>query len=83
MIELTDLLRQAIDANPNEPVRMIDPKMKKGYFLVSEEVYERLQQSLIDEIQPGDAYPAIDSAFREGWDDPKMDDYDRYDELKR
>jgi len=29
------------------------------------------------------AYPAIDQAFAEGWADPKLDDYDRYEELKR
>jgi len=30
-----------------------------------------------------DAYPAIDEAFRPNWDDPKMTDYDRYEELKK
>jgi hypothetical protein len=31
-----------------------------------------------DGIDPADAYPAIDRAFAAGWDDPKMDDYDRF-----
>ena len=36
-----------------------------------------------DDFHPGEAYPAIDRAFAEGWGDPKMDDYDRYEELKK
>jgi hypothetical protein len=28
------------------------------------------------------AYPLIDESFREGWDAPGMDDYDRYEQLK-
>jgi hypothetical protein len=31
----------------------------------------------IDDLQPGDIYPAVDKAFAPGWTDPKMDDYDR------
>lgn len=30
-----------------------------------------------------EAYPAIDRAFADGWNDPRMDDYDRYDDLAR
>jgi hypothetical protein len=40
------------------------------------------QQTPDDDFHPHDAYPAIDRAFAEGWDDPNMGDYDRYDELK-
>jgi hypothetical protein len=40
------------------------------------------QQAPDDDFHPPDTYPAIDRAFAEGWDGPKMDDYDRYDELK-
>ena len=44
-------------------------------------VYDRLKVLLEQDYQPRDAYAAIDRAFAEGWDDPKMDDYDRYEEL--
>jgi hypothetical protein len=33
-----------------------------------------------DGPDPRDAYSAIDRAFAEGWNDPKMDDYDGRDE---
>lgn len=29
------------------------------------------------------AYPLIDESFREGWQAPGMEDYDRYEEFKR
>jgi hypothetical protein len=29
------------------------------------------------------AYPAIDEAWKEDWDDPKMAEYDNYEEHKR
>ena len=29
------------------------------------------------------AYPLIDESFREGWEAPGMEDYDRYEELKK
>ncbi len=28
-------------------------------------------------------YPSIDESFREGWEAPGMEDYDRYEELKK
>jgi hypothetical protein len=50
--------------------------------LVRKEVYQRLQAALSDNLAPSEAYPAIDRAFAPGWSDPKMDDYDRYEELR-
>jgi hypothetical protein len=41
------------------------------------------QKPLDGELHPRDAYAAIDRTFAEGWNDPKMDDYDRYETLKR
>jgi len=29
------------------------------------------------------AYPLIDESFREGWEAPGMEDYDRYEEFKK
>ena len=43
-------------------------------------VYERLKDLLQDDCHPREAYPAIDRAFAEGWNDPKIDDYDHFDE---
>jgi hypothetical protein len=40
------------------------------------------ENDINDDWDPSVAYAAIDDAFSEGWSDPKMDDYDRYEELK-
>ncbi|MBW3596074.1 MAG: hypothetical protein KY475_02235 [Planctomycetes bacterium] len=44
------------------------------------DAYERVR-ALLD-FDPAQAYPAIDEAWREGWDDSKMADYDRYEEFR-
>jgi len=81
MIELTQEQQQelALSAVP----RLVDPQTKKTYVLISEDVYERLKALLGEDFHPREAYPAVDRAFAEGWDHPKMNDYDRYEELKR
>jgi hypothetical protein len=63
--------------------RVFDPEARKTYVLISEAAYERFKEFFGDEIHPTEAYPAVDRAFAEGWNDPKMDDYDRYEELKK
>ncbi len=77
MIVLTQEQRQEL-SHP-EPI-VIDPQTKAEYVLVPREVYARLRSALGDDLTPRDAYPAIDRAFAPGWEDPKMDDYDRYEE---
>lgn len=81
MIELTEQQRQEI-GEATKPVRVIDPASKREFFLVRAEVFARLQAALGD-IDPRDAYPAVDRAFAPDWDDPKMADYDNYDQHKR
>jgi hypothetical protein len=79
MIELTPEQREEL--TQPEPT-VVDPTTKEEYILVRKEVSERLRAALVDEFQVPDAYPAIDRAFAPGWDDQKMDDYDRYEELR-
>jgi hypothetical protein len=76
---VTDERLRAVAAQPNEPVRLIDPHTSRGYVLLSVEAYDRL----VADFNPADAYAAIDRAFAEGWNDPRMDDYDRYEELRK
>jgi hypothetical protein len=45
--------------------------------LLREDLYERMQALLDLEA----TYPLVDETFREGWEAPGMEDYDRYDEL--
>ena len=80
MIELNDQLRRELAAAGGVPLRLTDPESKKEYVLLEADVFDQLRG---DDFQPSQAYAAIDRAFAEGWSDPKMDDYDRYEELKR
>src|SRR5215510_11932812 len=81
MIELTQEQQQALDQQA-EPLRMVDPRTKTVYVLVREDLYGRVQ-GLLDDIDPSDTYEALDAVFREDWDNPKMADYDRYEEHKK
>jgi hypothetical protein len=80
MIELTEQQRQELTLA--EPV-FVDPETKQEYVLVRKELYVRLRGLLDDDFHPREAYTAIDRSFAEGWSDAKMDDYDRYEQIKR
>jgi hypothetical protein len=84
MPELSRDLQQIIDAHPGLPPRVVDPRTNKTYVLVSAEQYERIKALLEQDDKLSDTYPAqMESAMRAGWGDPAMDDYDRYDELRK
>lgn len=78
MIELTSEQRKELAQS--EPTVM-DPETKAAYILVRKEVYDRLKTLLSgDEEWAEAAYAAAMEVFaREGWDDPRMDAYDRLD----
>src|SRR5581483_6034259 len=80
-IQLTEEQRLALQSG-GATTRLVDPVTQTAYVLVRADTYARLQALLGEEIDVRDAYPAIDRAFAEGWNDPRMDDYDRYEELK-
>ena len=42
-IELTSDQRQALEAQPDEPLRVVDPQTKATYVLLRTELYERLK----------------------------------------
>ncbi len=81
-IQLTPEQHEVIAHNDAAPVRAIDPQTQAEYVLVPADVFARVQALFDAEFQPHDAYPAIDRAFAEGWSDRRMDEYDRYEELK-
>jgi hypothetical protein len=82
-IELTKDLQAMIDAHPESPPEIVDPRTNRTYVLVSAEQYERVKALLEQDENLSDTYPAqMESAMRAGWADPAMDDYDRYDELR-
>ena len=83
-LELTKDLQQIIDADPHAAPRMVDPRTNKAYVLVSAEQYERIKALLEQDDNLSDTYPAqMAAAMRAGWDDPAMDDYDRYDDHRK
>jgi hypothetical protein len=74
----------AIAADPDRPVRLVDPQSSRTYILLRAEEYERIQAMLEDDFSIRDTYKAqLRSALRAGWDDPAMDDYNDYDEAFR
>jgi hypothetical protein len=78
MLELNEPLQQALDARPDEPIRLIDPRTREVYVLLRADAYERLKGALYDdsEIDIRDAYPLMDEvAGKQGWNDPEMDSY--------
>jgi hypothetical protein len=77
MINLTPEQRQLLQQG-TEPPLLLDPETKREYVLVGVELYQRLKE-LLGEIDPRDTYPLLHRALSdEGWDDPRMDEYNRY-----
>lgn len=64
------------------PVPLIPPGVGEECVLVRRDVYQRVSQ-LLEDFPPEQAYPAIDEAWREGWDDPKMAEYDDYERHRK
>ena len=80
---LTEDQRHALTEHPEGPICLVDPVSNRLYVLLSAEKYEQVRALLDKEFHPSEAYGAIDRAFAEGWNAPGMDDYDRYEEIKR
>lgn len=83
-VELTEEQRQLLRMAAGEPLRLRDPATREEYVLLRAPVYERMKNLLYEDADadPSRAYPLIDEAFRAGWDDPRMAEYDRYEEHK-
>lgn len=83
MTHLPPELQQTLDRHADSPPRLIDPRTNKAYVLLAAEQYERIQ-TLLEQDGLEETYPAqVDAAMRAGWGEAPMDDYDRYDELRR
>lgn len=82
MIELTEEQRQELDAA--DVPRVLDPRTRKTYILVSEDMYERLQALLVPARIPILEQRALlrSAGLRAGWDDPAMDVYDREEDAQ-
>jgi hypothetical protein len=75
---LTNEQRELMIRSGGRPFELVDPESNEHYVLIRAEEYEQLRTAL-GESDPRDLYPALHQALREeGWDDPRMDDYNRY-----
>jgi hypothetical protein len=83
MIELTKAQHEELVANTSNVVRVVDPLTNAEYMLLPAETYAHLSGMIDVGFHVSDTYRAVDEALAELWSDPKMDDYDRYEELKK
>jgi hypothetical protein len=86
MIELTEQQRQAIEQARERPPTIVDPATNTAYVLVRKDLYERLLGGPYDDTEISDEelrYRLARSSPANGWEEPGMDAYDRYDEERK
>ena len=83
MIELTKDQHDELASNGKDTAKVIDPVTNTEYVLVPVEVFARLSGMVDVDFHINEAYPAMSRAFADLWTDPDMDDYDRYEEIKK
>jgi hypothetical protein len=83
MIELTEEQSKAIKDVAELPPVAIDRRTNTPYVLLRQDIYERLKGLIYDDsVVRGEELRLMlaRSAAANGWDEPGMDAYDRYDE---
>jgi hypothetical protein len=86
MIELTEDQGRAIDTAGEMPPTVVDPRTSTPYVLLRKDLYERLKNMVYDDSEIRDEELRLmlaRSAAGNGWEEPGMDVYDRYDEELR
>jgi hypothetical protein len=81
VLELTDEQRQQLENR--RAVAVSDPKTVRSYVILRQEVYERVRRLLDDGADWTDDDLRLllaRSSVANGWEEPGMDAYDRYDE---
>jgi hypothetical protein len=81
MIELTEEQRRSLKSG--KAVDVIDPETNQAYVLLGKEVYDRVRRLLYNGAEWTDdelRFQLARSARDNGWDEPEMEAYDRYDE---
>ena len=81
---ITDQMRQALDAERGQPVKVIDEKSTQVYYVISAEQFEAVRALFPEgEFSPRELYPLISKTAAEaGWTNPDMDVYDNYDDQR-
>jgi hypothetical protein len=81
MIDLTDEQRQQLEGG--KAIEVADPQTARLYVMLRKDVYERAHALLFDDSEWTEDELRLQlarSAKENGWDEPGMDAYDRYDE---
>jgi hypothetical protein len=83
--ELSGEQRQVVKEHPGIPVVLMDPDTQARYVLIPAETYSRLRALLTDDaFHIEEAYPLMDQlASEQGWDDPALDVYNKFDHRKK
>lgn len=71
MVELTAEQKQALDAHPGRPVRVVDRHSQQSFVLLTEAMYEKLKAGAYDDSPWTDEEMALlaqEDADRLGWD---------------
>jgi hypothetical protein len=84
-LQLTEEEKRQVRLANGKPVRLTDAENHQEYVLLRAEVYDRLKALIYDDgdVDVAAGYPLADEVMKEDWDDPKMAEYDRYEEFKR
>jgi hypothetical protein len=79
MIELTEPLLRALDAQQGQPLRLVDPRTNTAYLLVRADLFEQIQYADDeDEISGIDVGALINEVMREDDEnDPLLEGYQK------
>ena len=82
---ITDQMRQALEAEHGQPVKLVDEQTSRVYYVISAELFAVVRALFVEEeFDPREMYPLMSKvAGAAGWDDPIMDAYDNYDENRK
>jgi hypothetical protein len=84
MFDLTEEQRRQLESG--QAIDVTDPQTAQRYVVLRKDVYERVRQLLYDDSDWTDDELRLllaRSAKENGWEEPGMDAYDRYDEELR
>lgn len=79
-MNLTSAQIQAI--RQGEPVRVVLPEVGEECIVLRASDFEVAARTS-EGLDPAQAYPAIDEAWKDDWDFPGMEDYDQYEERRK
>lgn len=72
--------QQALQRGESVPV--VEKASQTPCVVVRADVFDRIKK-LLPDLDPREAYPALDEVMREDWSDPRMAEYDDYESRKR